>query len=652
MSWFPELMMRPQSKNVLFSLLPTLSLIALLVLAEVALRTFAPNPDAAPVVDLSFDGIDWHQVNRSYLAKYFPPGAAAIPELKSSLFFRQKPPGLFRVFCLGGSSMFGTPYIMSGTVPAIVRNQLRHLAPDREIEVINWSASAINSNVVRDLSKKLLQFEPDLVLIYMGHNEYYGPDGVGANVLERWMPFLTRLKYDLRELRLVQVLQNLLAGTPKPAGQVNLMRQVSGAELVPLDGDESRRILGVFEDNLRAIIETFRDESVPVIVSEVSSNLLFPPFVSDSTIAGQTRAALSRAEGLLANDSAGAVLRSLDAAARPDSLSSAVQYWKGRALLALGRIKEARQTLRRARDLDLLKFRAPTAINEIIRRVAAEERITLIPADSVLSERKGGVPGDELFWEHLHLTCEGYALLARQFVEAMLAQGLFPGSPVNLLPYDIDSLSIAWLDQAYADISIQHLTGRWPFQGYHRASAVLDQAPQALQDIARATYERRLLWDEGCYSTATYFWAHHRLRQARTTYQALLSEYPYGFYPNYLMGSLLNNMGRTAEAIPFYQRSIHANPQFPRSRLDMALIGINAGRAEEGIRELKAVLALLPAAGQDQVRATVYYGLAAAYANLGDLNQGLSYVDQALTLVPDYREAVRLRAQIIAAGER
>ena len=173
-----------------------------------------------------------------------------------------------------------------------------------------------------------------------------------------------------------------------------------------------------------------------------------------------------------------------------------------------------------------------------------------------------------------------------------------------------------------------------------------------LREVAHATYDRELPWDEGCYRSATYFWARREFRSARTTYEALLEDYPYGFYPNYLMGSLLNHVGRTDEAIPYYERSVESNPAFPRARLDLALIGINAGRAEEGIKELTAVLGLLPPSGQEQVRAMVYYGLAAAYANQGDLNRGLSYVDQALTLAPDYREAVRLRAQIIAAAER
>jgi tetratricopeptide (TPR) repeat protein len=644
--------MNTRRKNIIFSLLPTLGVIGVLVLGEIALRVFSPNPNGEPVLDLSFDGIEWHQVNRAYLAKYFPPGAPAVPEFKPSLFFRDKPPGLFRVICLGGSSMFGTPYIMSGTIPAIVRKQLRHLAPDQTVEVINWSATAINSNVVRDLAGEILRFEPDLVLIYLGHNEFYGPDGVGANFLERWIPFLTPLKYNLRELRLVQVLQGFLAGEPPQGAKVNLMRQVSGSSLVPLDSDDSRRIFGRFEKNLRAIVETFRSRSIPVILSEVSSNLMFPPFVSDSSVAASTQEALVRAEHLVANDSARSALVALASIPPADSLAAAAQYWKGRALLALGRQEDAVRALRLARDLDLLKFRAPSAINTIIRRVAGEEHLPCVPADSLLGELSGGIPGDEMFWEHLHLKNEGYAAVARLFVQAIIDQKLIETSQQKLLPYDIDSLSICWLDRAYADISIRHLTGRWPFQHYHRQSVVLDLSPQALQDVAQATYARELTWDEGCYKTATYFWAHRKFREARTTYEALLEEYPYGFYPNYLMGSLLNHIGRTAEAVPYYQRSIRSNPEFPRARLDMALIGINAGRAEEGIRELTAVLALLPAEGQGQVRATVYYGLAAAYANLGDLNRGLSYVDQALTLAPDYREAVRLRAQMIAAAER
>ena len=56
-----------------------------------------------------------------------------------------------RVLCLGESSMFGVPFQYAATIPALVRKQLRHLYPDLDIEVVDLGASAINSNVIREM---------------------------------------------------------------------------------------------------------------------------------------------------------------------------------------------------------------------------------------------------------------------------------------------------------------------------------------------------------------------------------------------------------------------------------------------------------------------------------------------------------------------
>ena len=34
--------------------------------------------------------------------------------------------------------------------------------------------TAVNSYVIRDLAKRVLDYEPDAAIIYAGHNEYYG----------------------------------------------------------------------------------------------------------------------------------------------------------------------------------------------------------------------------------------------------------------------------------------------------------------------------------------------------------------------------------------------------------------------------------------------------------------------------------------------
>ncbi|HEX7573178.1 MAG TPA: hypothetical protein VF514_08790, partial [Bacteroidota bacterium] len=180
--------MASRKKLFFFSIAPLAFLCMLLALTEVALRAFAPalgNPFVSP---MSRDDAGWYMINRGYLQKYFPATVTAVPEFKPSLMKQHKAENAFRVLCIGESSMFGTPYAMDATIPAILRKQLRHICPEREIEVINLGAAAINSNVVLDITKHLFELQPDLILLYVGHNEFYGPDGVGASLLERHFP--------------------------------------------------------------------------------------------------------------------------------------------------------------------------------------------------------------------------------------------------------------------------------------------------------------------------------------------------------------------------------------------------------------------------------------------------------------------------------
>ena len=180
-------------KRILLVLVPYVVVLLLLAATEVGLRLFNPSLANPLVTEVTYDGIEWYQINRGYLKKYFPINTPLIPEFKTSLFRKQKLRNTFRIFCLGESSMFGTPYQMTCNIPGIVRKQLRHLYPEKEIEVVNWGASAINTNVIADLAKDLVRYQPDLILVYTGHNEFYGPDGVGASFVTKHLPFMISL---------------------------------------------------------------------------------------------------------------------------------------------------------------------------------------------------------------------------------------------------------------------------------------------------------------------------------------------------------------------------------------------------------------------------------------------------------------------------
>lgn len=86
--------------------------------------------------------------------------------------------------------------------------------------------------------------------------------------------------------------------------------------------------------------------------------------------------------------------------------------------MALDRKDEARQHFVLARDLDTIQFRTPSSLNRIIREKCAgrtSEGIRLVDAEAAFAghpKAADGIPGREMFWEHVHLTFDGNHALA------------------------------------------------------------------------------------------------------------------------------------------------------------------------------------------------------------------------------------------------
>ena len=74
----------------------------------------------------------------------------------------------------------------------------------------------------------------------------------------------------------------------------------------------------------------------------------------------------------------------LDSLIRIDTSDAEVHYVRGRLLDGLGRADEARRAYRSARNLDQLRFRAPDAINRIIREEAARTDARVVEVEGAL----------------------------------------------------------------------------------------------------------------------------------------------------------------------------------------------------------------------------------------------------------------------------
>jgi tetratricopeptide (TPR) repeat protein len=647
-------------KKIVFAISTFLIFLLIMIGIEIGLRVLYPDLRPPLVTEVSYDGIQWYQINRSYLRKYFSSHDYIVPEFKPTLFRKEKTPDTFRILCIGESSMFGVPYQMTSTIPGIVRKQLRHLYPGKEIEVINLGASAINTNVILDVSREFLSFQLDLVLLYAGHNEFYGPDGVGASFLERQFPFLTPLKYSLRDLAIFELLRSILvdnSSRPNAGEDMTLMQQVSQNNKVSLHSQDADRIFVRFESNLKSLIEIYRARHIPIVVSDVTSNLTFPPFSSTSDQwGGNEKKHLRDAEALTASGNFEAALSALHNAAALDSTDARVNFLLGIVFAAKGNFQEAKRFLVAARDNDLLKFRAPERINAIIKEVCARELVPCISSDSLFeSQSRNGISGNELFWEHLHPTPKGYYQIADLYVREIEKQKYLSSrghesSSTQLLPFNTDSLSICWLDLAYGDISIRNLTNKWPFNNYSVTPIVMASADAELQRIAAEVYGQKIVWDMGCYESAQYFWKKGRMREAITTYEALLEDYPYNFYTHYLLASILTRQKMLDDAVRHYAISISSNPKYPYSRLELALIQINMGQFDEAIGHLTKAVELTADGENPLLKANAYYGLAVAYANKKEFQKAISFVDASLKINPTYSDALLLRSKIIVAA--
>ena len=643
----------PRAKRILFTLFPAFLFLCILAAVEAGLRMFAPSLDVPLVTVERIRGEEWYQVNRRSLERYFPPGVILLPEFKPTLFRLVKTPSTFRVFCIGESSMFGTPYQMNATIPAILRSQLRRHLPGREVEVINLGASAINSNVIADLAHRIPEFAPDCVVLYAGHNEFYGPDGVGASWFEKRLPFLTRWKYRLRDLRLARLVSRWIGGRAATGGEGderNMMKAVSRGALVPTGSPDEARVYANFERNLDKIAETFREAGIPLIVSDVTSNLLFPPFAPESAPGFDDVA--RRIEG----GGGAELLHALEAASAADTANAFLSYWRGRCLLAGGSSEEAARFLRRARDLDQLRFRATQTTNEIIHRVCARHAIPCAGTDSLFTAiSPGGIPAENLFWEHLHPTAAGYHRIAGLLLLTMASgkflppSGVTAGIPAAMIPFDVDSLAIPWLDLAYADISMRQLTTRWPFQHYRAAAVVMPSASDVLRRIASDVYSLALSWDAGCYRTALEFRRTGRPGLAATTYRALIEDWPLNAQAHYLLANTYKEAGNLTGAAGAYESSIRLDPDYAFARIELGLVLTNLGRFDEAIVHLQRALGLLDASAPAAARASACYGLSAAYANTGDFRSARRWIDESVRLAPGYQPALELRARLRGA---
>lgn len=646
----------------------------LLLVLEVGLRVGGYGSSYPLFVSYGDKALDFLVPNPEVARRYFP-GPDDPPRPLTDLFRAEKAPGTLRLFVQGESTAAGFPYSYGGAFSRMLEQRLQDGDPTRSVEVINTAITAVNSYTLLDFANEIIAQEPDAVLIYAGHNEYYGAFGVGSSVSLGRMPIVVRGYLWLVRWRSVQLLRSAVSRWRAPsasgeqAASRTLMERMAGERSILHGTTLYDAGMRQFRRNLRQLLDRYHDAGVPVFVATLASNERdLVPFVGapeDPRSQEDLEARLGEAgRKVAAGDTAGAV-SILQEGVRLFPSAADAHYALAQVLDRSGRRDLARTAYLAAKDRDRLPFRAPEAMNDIIRQEAERTGANVVDVQQHLAASSDdGIIGKDLMLEHLHPNITGQFLIADAFYEALLTSGLLGDVPRYVPAGEArPRVPVTAVDSIVGTRFVQRLTDGFPFRPSGPPTAQRFLEPRdAEESIAFGFISGRLNWIEAQDALRDEYRVTGRLRDALHVDLALAQELSFSPGPLVRGGMTALALGDLEQAERLMEEAHARRPTADALRM---LAGIRAAAGDTvGARDaleqagrvdpsdqrvLLALQALSDIRGlEEEVRrhpedADLIANLGSAYYVTAQVEKARQSAARALGLEPNHVGALRLK---------
>ncbi len=628
----------PLARKLLYAALAVVLILGLLLGAgEGLLKLFGVGYETA-----FFVPADEHHVtaNPRFPWRYF--GKAMQARTTNIVHLPQKKPtNTYRVFVLGGSAAMGVPS-PDFSFSRFLKVMLKQAYPDQKFEVVNTALTAINSHVVRDIAAECAEYEPDLFIVYLGNNEVVGPFGP-ASVFEALADKLWAIRVSLwlKGTRLGQWVGELVT-TPAKAADWEGMQMFLNNKVASDDG-RLERVYRQFAANLTAICRAAEGVAAKVLLCSVAVNLKdCPPFASLGSGNGAEQGETQRlAEQVASGDGgksepyASSWIVPLQERLTADPENAMLHYLLGRCQLAAGKTELATESLAQARDLDLLRFRADSRINEIIRSVAAAETgrgVHLVDVERAFNQDSEiGIAGGHYFFEHVHFNFRGQYELARTLFAALCEQLPPEIQPKNSsLPqaasFEVcaDAIALTDLEKRGVLKATLELVDKPPFldQLGHRNRVAEQQA-----EVARL--EKGLAADSSA---------------LQAVYLTAVQEDPDDLILRRLAGRFLLADDQIERALVQFEKLASALPEHHQPQIMLGQGYYEQGHYRDAAGSFEKACALTPDP------ADTLSEVAAVYFQAGELSQALAYAERAHQLQPERMSTLKLVARIHLAS--
>lgn len=361
-------------------------------------------------------------------------------------FSYKKSRDTFRIFCLGGSTVQGRPYSVETSFTSWLRLALETQNPGRKFEVINCGGVSYASyRLVPVLRECLNQYDPDLILICTGNNEFLEDRSYRftKKIAASLDPFL-----DLaRTSRLIQSVislanHNRSADTPHTTldGQVNAMLDYErGIERYHRNEAWQTSVEDHFRLNIHRMLRICSDRRVPVMLVSPCFNLKdSPPFKSESSttlnkeVSHKWKSHLKAASDYMKDDLNKAIAQ-LQKALSIDKGYAATWYALGQAYLQKSHFQKAKQCFQQALELDVCPLRINTALRTTLRDAAANWSVPFYDLQELAAEDSAlGIAGYEFLIDHVHPTIRGHQRIGIELAGRIQSHWLEPNPKLNL----------------------------------------------------------------------------------------------------------------------------------------------------------------------------------------------------------------------------
>jgi lysophospholipase L1-like esterase len=359
-------------KRITFGVCVTL---AFLCIAEIGFRALEY---VWPPRHVDF-GLGFNEDSRIFVESSLYPGYMETDPAKRVSFVRQrflhdKPAGVFRILALGGSSV----NYLEPEFKQLERELSAEFDQFDEIEIINCGGLAYGSHRLVLVLREMLEYQPDLILLYTGHNEFEEIEQLSLSGLDHLsfertishsaiIRFIRDRKADYDLNRLEKEHNQRVLSREEPVSDSNFARAWSYEFS---DRDVQDRMQS-YQHNLSLILTTARNQQIPVIVGTVPSNLLQPYLPRDAAM----------------------------------RYEQVYELWKDGA--AEEGLELAKQILAETAG----RHQSSDLENDILRKLADEFSVPIVDVETLVAQKEPhGIPGEALFDDHCHLNASGRAV--------------------------------------------------------------------------------------------------------------------------------------------------------------------------------------------------------------------------------------------------